>query len=236
MIIKHCASVALHFTCFVLIVIGGLFTNADPAQASDVLSATELATREQRTSYALGMVLGNQFREKSIDVDLDLYMQGLKDAMAGDETLLTETESRSAVNRLQRELKMKPVISETEVSEPSGIEVSFKLDTRLTKGMYMGDRWVSPPIFTIVQEGQEATIEARIKVVDAKGRALKADTTWIASDPEMVMIQPLSGGDVKIIVRRTGQSTLKVVSQDIVRDMSIKAMQKEGSIQVEISK
>jgi hypothetical protein len=102
--------------------------------------------------------------------------------------------------------------------------------------MYMGDRWVSPPVFAIVQQGQEATIEARANVVDAGGRSLKVNSEWRAEDPEMVLIQPVSDGQVNIIVRRSGESRLRVVSQGVSKTMGINAKYKEDSIQVEISK
>lgn len=46
----------------------------EPAAASDVMS---LESRKQRLSYALGMVLGSQFRDQSIEVDLDLYLDAV---------------------------------------------------------------------------------------------------------------------------------------------------------------
>lgn len=192
-------------------------------------------TREQSLSYAMGMVLGTQLRQQSVDIDSDFYGQGLRDALSGSKTLLTETEARKIVNALQRELQRQSLAPQA-ATEASEIEVSFKLDSRVTKSMYMGDRWVSPPVFAIVQQGQEATIEARANVVDAGGRSLKVDTEWRAEDPEMVLIKPVSDGQVNIIVRRAGESRLKVVSQGVSKTMGIIAKYKEDAIQVEISK
>jgi hypothetical protein len=194
-----------------------------------------LETREQSLSYALGMVLGTQLRQQSVEVDLDFYSQGLRDALSGSKTLLKDTEARKIVDSLQRELQRQSLASQT-ATKASDIEISFKLDSRVTKSMYMGDRWVSPPVFAIVQQGQEATIEARANVVDAGGRSLKVNSEWRAEDPEMVLIQPVSDGQVNIIVRRSGESRLRVVSQGVSKTMGINAKYKEDSIQVEISK
>jgi hypothetical protein len=38
------------------------------------------------------------------------------------------------------------------------IAVVFKLDPRLTAGLYMGDRWVSPPTYSTVHPGKQATL------------------------------------------------------------------------------
>src|SRR5512139_935442 len=52
-----------------------------------------LKSQKEKVSYALGMDLGNQFRKRSVDVDPVIYSQGLKDALSGNKTLLTEEEA-----------------------------------------------------------------------------------------------------------------------------------------------
>jgi hypothetical protein len=205
----------------------------DKAGSATAQDALALESRKERLSYALGMVLGNQFRDQSVEVDLDLYVLGLRDGLSGGRTLLTETEARSAVNMVQRELKRKPPGVAT---APTGIEVSFKLDPRLTRGMYMGDRWVSPPTFTQVGEGKEVTVEAIAQGLDGTGKPVKISPEWTPEDPEMVTVTPGQGNEVKITVRREGQCKLKVVSAGISRELLIKAINRGEAIQVEISR
>jgi hypothetical protein len=204
----------------------------EPAAASDVMS---LESRKQRLSYALGMVLGSQFRDQSIEVDLDLYLQGLKDALSGDKTLLTQNEARSAVNMLQNELKRTPTAPQGVATSPTGIEVSFKLDPRLTRGMYMGERWVSPPTFTSIQEGKEATIEARVRGTNSSGKSINISPEWIPEDPGMVAVTSSQGDKVKITVRREGQTRLKVVASEVATEFLIKATYGVDTIRVDIS-
>jgi hypothetical protein len=203
------------------------------AEVDAAQDAPTLESPKQRLSYALGMVLGNQFRSQSVEVDLDLYTQGLRDALSGGRTLLTEAEARSVVDRLQREMKRNPPPQEAAV--PPGIEFSFKLDSRLTRGMYMGDRWVSPPVFISVQEGKEATVEARANVVGSVEKPMKASPEWMAEDSGMVTVTPARGEEVKITVKREGQSRLKVVSSEVSRELLIQATYHGDTIQVEIS-
>jgi FKBP-type peptidyl-prolyl cis-trans isomerase len=78
--------------------------------ASGVAAAQEapaLKTQKDKISYALGMDLGNQLRKQAIEVDPALFGQGLKDALAGGEMLLTEKEARDAILVLQADLKTK---------------------------------------------------------------------------------------------------------------------------------
>jgi FKBP-type peptidyl-prolyl cis-trans isomerase len=69
--------------------------------------ATTLKSPKEKQSYALGTDLGNQLRKQSIDVDPALLGQGLKDALSGGKTLLTEEQVRAAISELQAEMKRK---------------------------------------------------------------------------------------------------------------------------------
>ena len=115
------------------------------------------------------------------------------------------------------------------------ITVSFKLDPQLTQGLYMGERWVSPPTFSAVREGKEITVEARVQGLDATGNMVKISPQWIPAVPEMVTVSPGQGDAVKITVRRTGQSSLKVVSQGFSKELFIKAKDEGDAIQVDIA-
>lgn len=66
-----------------------------------------LKSQKEKLSYALGMDLGSQLRKQSVEVDADLFRQGLKDALSGGKTLLTEEEARAAISILQNELMQK---------------------------------------------------------------------------------------------------------------------------------
>ena len=226
--------------CLVLSVAGASPAHAGPQTAVDNVApavakdAASLAGPEERRSYALGMVLGDQFREQSIEVDLDLYVRGLKDGLSGGKTLLTGKEARAVVNAIPGELKRKRAAPKTS-GALEGIAVSFKLDPRLTKSMYMGERWVSPPVYQpAVQEGKTLTVEARVHGVDAKGNKTKITPQWIPSDPGMVAVTPGKGSDFNIEVKRAGKSTLSVAAQGVSKELSVKATEEGNAIRVEI--
>ncbi len=204
---------------------------------TDIAGAQEtpaLTGRKETLSYSLGMLLGTQFRDRSIEVELDLYIRGLKDGLAGGKTLLTQTEARTAVNELEGELRKKRNNTPA-ASALTDINISFKLDPRLTQAQYMGDRWVSPSTFTsTLQPGNELTVEARAQGLDGSGRAMTITPEWIPSDPVMVTVSPDRGREVKITVERAGESSLKVISQDFTKELWIKAMDRGNAMQVEI--
>jgi hypothetical protein len=216
---------AMTIVCLILSLAGSSVPAADQ-------DAPALATQKEKRSYALGMVLGSQFREKAIEVDPDLYSQGLKDALAGGRTRLTDKEAKGIVSQLQAEMKRKQAVADT---VPTGITVSFKLDPRITKGLYMGDRWASPPTHTRVQEGKTCTVDARARGFGAKGKPVKIRPKWIPADPKMVTVSPGEGSEVKITVQRDGQSKLTVVTPGVSKELSIKAAYQDNAIRVEIS-
>ena len=103
------------------------------------------------------------------------------------------------------------------------IKISFKLDQRLTLGQYMGDLWVSPPTYTRLQEGKELVVEARVEGADSQGKLVRVSPHWKPEDPDMVAVSPGQGNEVKITVKRTGQTGLEVSSQGISKNLSIRA-------------
>jgi FKBP-type peptidyl-prolyl cis-trans isomerase FklB len=115
----------------------------------------------------------------------------------------------------------------------AGIHVSFKLDPRLTTGVYGGERWISGPTYTGATA--QDTVEAKAQGADAKGRLIPITPEWIPADPEMATVSPSRGEAVKIIVKRPGESRLKVTAQGISTELSIKAEQVNDFLQLEIS-
>jgi len=62
-------------------------------------------SQKDEVSYALGLNWGNNLRRESVEVDPDLVLQGLKDALAGGKTQITDEEARAALVRLQNDLR-----------------------------------------------------------------------------------------------------------------------------------
>ena len=64
-----------------------------------------LQTEKDKFSYALGMNLGANLHRQSVPVDPDLLVRGLKDSLAGGQTLLTEEEARAALTEMQTQIR-----------------------------------------------------------------------------------------------------------------------------------
>jgi FKBP-type peptidyl-prolyl cis-trans isomerase len=66
-----------------------------------------LKTQKDKFSYALGMNLGANLHKQSVPVDPNIMARGLKDALAGGKTLLTEEEARAAITAVQSDMHEK---------------------------------------------------------------------------------------------------------------------------------
>ena len=348
------------------------------SSAAAAQDAPELKTEKEKRSYALGMTVGTNLQKQSVDVDLELYIQGLKDAHSGSQTLLTEEEARVTVSELQNELRSKqsglqaekaeknkndgeaflaenktregvvtmesglqykvlkagdgkkPTADDTvavhyrgtlidgtefdssykrnqsatlavnkvikgwsealqlmpagskwqlfipsglaygvrgagsnigpnstllfevellsikdtagdntqaSASALSGIQVSYKMDPRVAKGLYMGDRWISPPTYTSTysEDGKTITVEVRAVGLDATGKESAISPKWVPADPEMVTVTPSEGNEVKITVKRAGETSMQVTSEGVSKELAIKAEHKGEAMQVEIA-
>ena len=76
-----------------------------------------LRRQKEKTSYALGMEMGKNLMAQSLDVDADLVARGLRDALTGGRTLLTEGEAKATISALQTELRAKQMQAARQLAE-----------------------------------------------------------------------------------------------------------------------
>jgi hypothetical protein len=114
--------------------------------------------------------------------------------------------------------------------------VFFKLDERITTSVYMGERWVAPETFTVVvQQGSEVSVDARAHLVDVSGTS-EAVATWTTDAPEMVAVSTNVGHEVRLTIRRPGQSKLTVSSAAGTSELSVVAANDAGSWRVDFTR
>src|SRR5450759_630332 len=77
--------------------------------AKSAAAAPALKTRKEKFSYALGMNIGTGYsqglKKQSVEFDPNLVSQGLKDAMSGGKTRLTQEEAQAVLTEVQTEAK-----------------------------------------------------------------------------------------------------------------------------------
>jgi FKBP-type peptidyl-prolyl cis-trans isomerase FklB len=70
-------------------------------------AAVVLKTDNDKESYAMGMNLGTGLHRQGMTLDTALVARGMKDAMSGSKTAMTEEEARAALQKLQTEVRAK---------------------------------------------------------------------------------------------------------------------------------
>jgi hypothetical protein len=122
----------------------------------------------------------------------------------------------------------------TRTGPPSPITISFKLDPRLTAGLHLGERWVSPPKYAGVQRGEVFTVKARVQGVGPGGRRL-GGAAWLATEPDMLAVSPERGDQVELTVLRAGESRLTVTGGGASKTLLVKAAHEDGVFRVDIT-
>ncbi len=78
-----------------------------PATASKAATPLALKTQKDKFSYALGMKMGENLKKQSVPVDPAILSRGLRDALAGKKTLLTDEEAQGAMTAVQNDMRQK---------------------------------------------------------------------------------------------------------------------------------
>ena len=96
--------------------VGGAPAQIAPAPAPFTPSAA-FKTPVEKRSYALGLDLGRQLKKQSLEVDSAQFTQGFKDALAGNQPLMSDEEVRATIVALQNEMRAKQAQAMKEMAE-----------------------------------------------------------------------------------------------------------------------
>jgi FKBP-type peptidyl-prolyl cis-trans isomerase FklB len=76
-----------------------------------------LKSEKGKRSYSIGNDIGNNLKKQPFEVDADLLARGLKDALTGKKTAMTDQEMKDVLTALQKELMAKRVSQIKEISD-----------------------------------------------------------------------------------------------------------------------
>jgi FKBP-type peptidyl-prolyl cis-trans isomerase FklB len=94
-----------------------------------------LSDEKSKASYALGMMLGRNWQQQSIDIDPDVLLRGLKDQQAGT-PLLTPAEMQTTLKEFQKSLAAKQMKARAELAEKNmAAGVAFLVTNRNNPGV-----------------------------------------------------------------------------------------------------
>lgn len=96
-------------------------------------SSTDLANPKNKLSYAIGMDIGMGFKNQNIDVDPQLLMQGMKDVISGNKTLLTQAEVHDTLVNFQKQLIAKREADFKQINQKNVQDGSSYMQTNKAK-------------------------------------------------------------------------------------------------------
>ena len=67
----------------------------------------ELKTDKDKLSYSMGVATGMQMKRQSVDVDVDMFARGLRDAVSEGKLQMTEQEIQDSLMKFQQEMAAK---------------------------------------------------------------------------------------------------------------------------------
>ncbi|MGC2063630.1 MAG: FKBP-type peptidyl-prolyl cis-trans isomerase [Thermodesulfovibrionales bacterium] len=66
-----------------------------------------LKTQKEKVSYIIGTDIGNNFKKQGIDIEPDIVIKGIKDALSGNKSLLSEKEATDIMTAYKQEFMTK---------------------------------------------------------------------------------------------------------------------------------
>ena len=71
------------------------------------LGAQDLKSQKEKISYIIGMDIGKNLKNQSVDIDQAAFAKGIKDALSGGKSSLTDEEIRQTMAAFQKEMAAK---------------------------------------------------------------------------------------------------------------------------------
>jgi len=68
---------------------------------------TTLQTQKDRVNYSIGVSVIRNFKQQDLEIDLDVVMQGMKDALGSGKLLMNDEELRATLTAVQTDIRQK---------------------------------------------------------------------------------------------------------------------------------
>lgn len=95
-----------------------------------------LKDEKGKTSYAVGVETGHRLKRTPVELDAELVLRGVRDALTGDKTLLTDEEMRAVLTALQVELRTRREEATKQLGEKNKKEAeAFLAENKAKQGV-----------------------------------------------------------------------------------------------------
>lgn len=100
---------------------------------SGAVAATKLANEKDKISYMIGYQIGSNFKRDGLEVDMNMVLNGMKEAAAGEKSPLTPEESQQLMTDLQKGLQAKAEAKQKDEGAKNGVEGKAFLEENAKK-------------------------------------------------------------------------------------------------------
>jgi FKBP-type peptidyl-prolyl cis-trans isomerase FklB len=169
MSLKHCKILAFVVISLSLAVVGCASEETKPIpQPAEV----KLDSAKNRISYTIGLNIGRDFTTQEMEIDPDLVLLGIKDAMEGKEPRMTDEDMAAEVQVFQQTMQAKAEKKMKEVAEKNSTEgEAFLADNAKQEGIKVTEsglqyRVVEPGEGESPTAGDTVTVNYRGTLID----------------------------------------------------------------------
>jgi FKBP-type peptidyl-prolyl cis-trans isomerase len=106
---------------------------AKPAAPKAATGPVTLTTDKDKTSYAIGLDLGNKLKSQSIDVDTSILLRGMNDGISGSKPAMTDEEMRASLTALSTQIRARQTAMLKQMAEKNKSEGDAFLAQNKTK-------------------------------------------------------------------------------------------------------
>ena len=89
--------------CLIVLVV--LLPFLSLATDQDRAAVTELKSFAEKISYVLGQEIGNSFKDSPVEIDLNIFIQGMTDSLKGSKSLLDADETNQIKQEFSRQVQ-----------------------------------------------------------------------------------------------------------------------------------
>lgn len=92
-------------------------TKQTPQATQQTNSTFNLVTKTDTLSYSLGAQFGNDLKNNNININLDVFLQAMKDVMSGANPALTTDQIQQAIVNLNQDLRQKDMEKQAKLAQ-----------------------------------------------------------------------------------------------------------------------
>ncbi len=147
---------------FLFLLISGLILI--PACKKSQVKKETLETQKGKASYAIGFDLGKNLKKYSEDIELEKMLQGIRDGISGQNSILTEEETKKTLTEFQQTLIKKEMERRKELAVKNKVEEEkFLAENAKKEGVVTTASGLQ---YKVIREGKgpKPTLEDTVKV------------------------------------------------------------------------